>query len=74
MFGLLKISVVQSYLDTFRRFLQSRIMELIFSLSLVYKAKLSAIDVLVQDQDFIKQLNVTKVHFDRWYSFFSTGD
>lgn len=68
--GLSKISVVQSYLDTFRRFLQSRIMELIFSLSLVYKAKLPAINVLAQDQDFIKQLNVTKVHFDRWCSFF----
>ena len=49
----------------FRRFLQSRIMELIFTLSLVYKAKLPTINILEDDQNFIKQLNVTKVHFDR---------
>lgn len=72
--GFLKISVVQSYLETFRRFLQSRIMELIFSLSLVYKAKLPTINILEDDQNFIKQLNVTKVHFDRWYSFFSASN
>jgi hypothetical protein len=45
--GFLKIPLVQMHLDTFKRFLQSRVMELIFSLSLVYRARLSAIDILV---------------------------
>jgi DNA-binding PadR family transcriptional regulator len=72
--GFLKIPVIQSYLDTFRRFLQSRIMELIFSFSLVYRTQLLTINVLAHDQNFIKQLDLTKVHFDRLCSFFSTGD
>lgn len=58
------------HLEIFERFLRSRVMELIFSLSLVYKARQTAIELLAQDQSFIKQLNATKHHFDRWYSFF----
>jgi len=58
------------HLGIFERFLQSRVMEMIFSLSLVYRARLTAVEILAQDQSFIKQLNATKHHFDRWYSFF----
>jgi hypothetical protein len=66
----MKIPLVQMHLKTFEIFFQSRIMKLIFSLSLIYRIRLPAIDILAHDQNFIKQLNMTKQHFDKWYSYF----
>ena len=68
--GYLKLPLFKVYLEHFKLLLQLRIMELVFSLSLIYWEKSPAVDVLATDGNFIKQLNMTKSHFEKWYNFF----
>lgn len=68
--GYLKLPLVKVYLEHFKLLLQLRIMKLVFSLSLIYWEKSPAVDILAKDGNFIKQLNITKHHFEKWYNFF----
>jgi hypothetical protein len=68
----IKRSLVEVYLETFRISLQVRIMMLVFSLSLTYRAKSPTIEILAKDKCFLKQLVMTKLHFENWCNFFDS--